>query len=102
MARWCYRPCKIVHENGEETWDIRAFYYNDDQTPRGWSQDAVYAFGETLEELKSDIERMVADINTKEPLVLYVYACKECKEKDARMEKDRDICDDCLDKQLGE
>lgn len=99
MGRWCYRPCKMIHENGEEIWDIRSFYYGGDGSPVGWSAEASCPCGETLEELKSDIEKMLSGVETKDPLILHVYVCKECNEKDAHFDKTKELCNECLAKQ---
>jgi hypothetical protein len=98
MSKWCYIPCKIIHEDDTETWDIRTYYINEDEKVVGWSSSAIYAFGETIEELKSDLDRMVNDVNKHSPLILYAYTCTSCGEKDARTEKDRNMCDECLGK----
>lgn len=102
MANWHYRPCKIVHEDGSEIWDIRSFYYDEEGTPRGWSQNSAYPFGETLEELKSDLSKMFEDLARREVLTLYVYTCDTCGESDARTEKERTTCHDCLHKETNE
>lgn len=102
MASWHYRPCRIVHQDGTETWDIRSFYYDEEGTPRGWSQHSSYPFGETCEELKSDLNKMLEDVNNRQLLTLYVYTCSECGESDARTEKDRTTCPLCLSKATNE
>lgn len=99
MASWNYKPCRIIHENGEETWDIRSFYIQDDGSMRGWSSQPMYPFGETVEELKNDLTRMMNDVMSEEPLVLYAYTCTHCKQTDAQLDKGRLSCDQCLAKQ---
>jgi hypothetical protein len=102
MSSWHYRPCKIVHEDGSETWDIRSFYYDDEGDPRGWSQHCSYPFGETLEELKNDLQKMLDDAGNRKVLTLYVYTCTGCGEPDARTEKERTLCQSCLPKETIE
>jgi uncharacterized protein YifE (UPF0438 family) len=102
MANWHYRPCKIVHEDGSESWDVRSFYYDDEGTPRGWSQHCSYPYGDTLEQLKNDLQKMMEDVATRNVLTLYIYTCTECGESDARTEKERTICPMCLSKEKSE
>lgn len=102
MSRWVYRPCKIVHPDGNETWDIRSFYYDEQERPRGWSQQSSYPFGESLSELKEDLKKMIEGVLFEKQLTLYVYKCTECGETDARTEKERTVCPTCLKEENNE
>lgn len=90
---WQYRPCKIVHKDGTFHFDIRAFYTL--ESGGAWSAEAQNASGETLKELKSDLFKMTEGVQKNELLILYVYTCEDCKEDDARTEKDRTKCKEC-------
>lgn len=93
---WHYRPCRIINPiDGTEHWDIREYYYGS-ETVNGWSANSARPIGDTQEELKSSLQMMIDDITRREVLTLYVYTCEKCKQEDARTEKDRTICEECL------
>lgn len=94
MNRFEYIPCRIVHEDGTEHFDVRSFHYDAAGTPLGWSVEASRPGGETVEQLKNDIRLMSEGIE-KTPLVLFVYTCEKCAAKDARTEQGRKICKAC-------
>lgn len=47
-------------ELDEELYSIREVHYDEDDNIIGWTVDAMDPFGNTLEELKADIQRMLA------------------------------------------
>ncbi len=62
MTHWNHRVVHRVHKHekfGEEhVYAIHEAYYNDDGLVEGITQDPVEPWGETLEELKSSLQRM--------------------------------------------
>ena len=59
MSYWNYRVFK--EKIGKEVqYSIREAYYDDKQTtPNGWTKDAIPAVGESLKELKRDLDWML-------------------------------------------
>ena len=56
---WNHRVMKSTH--GEETiYTIREVYYDHDGSIEGWTADAVAPQGETPEELREELARMIA------------------------------------------
>lgn len=61
---WSYRVVRSTDPNtGETACRIYEVYYNDQEEISAITQDPVIPFGETLEELKRDLEHMLEDIN---------------------------------------
>lgn len=61
MSHWNYRLCKSTyHGDGYEevTIDIREVYYNDDGSIWAVTENAVGIVGETVDEVKSALEKM--------------------------------------------
>ena len=55
---WNYRVVKSVI-NGEESYAIHEAYYNEDGEPKSITVDSIAAYGDSAEELKLDLERML-------------------------------------------
>lgn len=53
---WNYRVAEETH-GGVKVYTIREFYYIGDKT--GWTATDIAPYGETPEELKTDLERML-------------------------------------------
>lgn len=90
---WHYKPTKIVYPDGSETWEIREFYESDGGD--GWTADAVSPFGESLEELRRTLQMMLADVDRREPLMLYGYTCEKCGKLRTQRVRPQKVCDDC-------
>ena len=58
--RWNHRAMRTVHDNGEVAYSIREVFYDDDGTIEGWTAEAMDPHGETLDELRADLVRMLA------------------------------------------
>lgn len=59
---WDYRVVKTI-SNGEEYYSIHEAYYNEEDQASSITEDPVEAFGNSLEELKLDLERMLEALN---------------------------------------
>lgn len=92
---WHFRPCRIIHPDGTEHWDVRSYYYGN-ETANGWSAESSRPVGDTKDELTSEIQTMLDDVKRRDVLTLYVYTCEKCGQEDARTEKDRTLCEECL------
>lgn len=60
---WNYRVIKTII-GGEESYGIHEVYYDEQGKPKMYSKDPVPAYGETLLELKEDMERLLKAFNT--------------------------------------
>ncbi len=63
---WEYRVIKDSHESEDDFYiyySIREVYYNKKNEINGWSSNSIEPMGETLEELKSDLDHMVKALN---------------------------------------
>ena len=58
--RWNHRAMRTVHDNGEVAYSIREVFYDDDGTIEGWTAEPMDPHGETLDELRADLVRMLA------------------------------------------
>lgn len=59
MSYWNYRIMRRYHEESEtETFHIHEVYYSDDHKIEAWTASEIAPMGETLSELKEDIEFM--------------------------------------------
>lgn len=59
---WNYRIVKLTNpENGKVGYAIHEAYYNDSGEIHNITQEAIAAFGETPEELITDLENMLED-----------------------------------------
>jgi hypothetical protein len=57
MSTWNYRVLKKTDQKtGETTYAIHEVYYDDTGKPDGCTKNSVAPMGETLEELKRDME----------------------------------------------
>ena len=60
MSHWNYRVMRRQYKNDDDpVYTIHEVYYNDNGDVEGHTQDAVYAYGNTAEELKADLELML-------------------------------------------
>ena len=66
MGHWNYRAAKHKSKVTDEVWiSIHEVYYLDDGSIHSWSEEAQAAYGETVEELLADLERMRAAVMDK-------------------------------------
>jgi len=57
MSYWNYRIIRKYHkESDTDTFHVHEVYYNDENQIEGWTESACAPMGETLSELKEDIE----------------------------------------------
>jgi hypothetical protein len=57
MPHWNYRIIRKYHEESDSsTYQIHEVYYNDDDIIEGWTQSPVEPIGESLAELRNDIQ----------------------------------------------
>ena len=59
MMGWNYRLVRHTAEQGQVWFEIHECYYNKDGTISAWTEDPCHPSGETVEELRSDLERMM-------------------------------------------
>jgi len=59
MGTWNYRVIKHQPEKGHVYYAVHEVYYNDDKSMNGHTENAIWPVGETIEELRSDINRML-------------------------------------------
>lgn len=59
MGTWNYRVLKHTPEKGHTYYAIHEVYYADDGATNGHTENAVWPVGETIEELRADINRML-------------------------------------------
>ena len=60
MGTWNYRVIKHQPEKGHVVlYAVHEVYYNDDGSTNGHTENAIWPVGETIEELRSDINRML-------------------------------------------
>jgi hypothetical protein len=50
----------ITHTEYGDWLDIRETYYNEEGNVEGWTMDAIAPGGETIEELRNELQRMLA------------------------------------------
>lgn len=57
MTTWNYR---VTHYevDGESVYGIREVYYGEHGTVQGWSQSSMAPHGDTLDELREDVDHM--------------------------------------------
>ena len=69
MKHWNYRIFKQPGaEGGEDFYTMREVYYTDD-TPESYTAEPAYPSGTTIHELRASVERMLADIKKKAPVL---------------------------------
>ena len=61
MSTWNYRVVKSTNEHGETWYQVHEAFYNDNGDLALITKDPVSPAGESLEELKLDLERMIED-----------------------------------------
>jgi hypothetical protein len=59
MGTWNYRVFKNTSETDHVYYAVHEVYYSDDGTMNGRTESAVWPTGQTVEELRSDIMRML-------------------------------------------
>lgn len=63
MSYWNYRVFKTVHTlhdgSTEEVFTIREAFYSDDDRVEGWTAEPCHPQGETLDEIRQDLEWML-------------------------------------------
>lgn len=59
MTKWNYRIMRHTDAFGRQFFAIHEAYYNDHGEVGAWTEEAVGAYGETLEELRDDLEKMI-------------------------------------------
>lgn len=59
MMTWNHRVMRGV-AYGETFFSIREVFYDDDGTVQNWTADPIDPYGETLDELKTCLEQMLA------------------------------------------
>lgn len=69
---WNYRVIRKEHESGDVTFQIHEVYYDDEGAIETWTANSVYPSGESLSELREDIEHFLAALD--EPVL------EECQE----------------------
>ncbi|MCA1782025.1 MAG: hypothetical protein LC679_07580 [Intrasporangiaceae bacterium] len=61
---WNHRVMRKTHDTGEVAYSIREVFYESDGEDAGkiigWTADAMDPHGETLDELRADLARMLA------------------------------------------
>jgi hypothetical protein len=92
--KWNYRPCKVVYKEGVN-WEIKEVYYDDEGKVGSWSEDAARPIGDTPEELKADLRRMMDDVTNRDTLTIYVYFCDKCGAKNQDLEGKKHLCSNC-------
>lgn len=61
MAYWNYRTMKRTDTFGVPYYTIHEVYYNDESgQPDGWTEMPVYPMGSTIEDLRAELEQMLA------------------------------------------
>jgi len=58
MTHWNHR---VMHRkvSGEDWYEIHEVYYDNYNKPDGWTKESVAPGGETIEELKEELHRMI-------------------------------------------
>jgi hypothetical protein len=56
---WNYRVIKSHLPNGEEEFGIHEVYYDENGNPSMTTERAIAAYGETLDELRADVQRQL-------------------------------------------
>ena len=59
---WNYRVIKHTTDD-VIYYGIHEVYYDDKQEPSSYSEDSIAPYGQTLEEIKSDLEKMVTALS---------------------------------------
>ena len=70
MSTWNYRVLERKDKKtGEKTYAIHEVYYNENGNPDGCTKNSIAPMGESLEELKGDIEYYLRAL--KKPVLVY-------------------------------
>ena len=56
---WNYRVMRFTYSNGTSYFAVHEVYYDKDGAPNAYSAGACEPYGESLEELKSDMSMML-------------------------------------------
>ncbi len=59
MSHWNHRVMHKLESDGSHSYTIHEVYYDVDGAVTGWTENGIAPYGETLEELRSDLKRMV-------------------------------------------
>lgn len=60
MSHWNYRVIRKYHEESDSsTYQIHEVYYDDENMIEGWTQSPVEPMGESLAELRNDIQYFI-------------------------------------------
>jgi hypothetical protein len=60
MSHWNYRVIRKYHkESDSNTYQIHEVYYDDEHKIEGWTQSPVGPMGESLAELRNDIQHFI-------------------------------------------
>jgi hypothetical protein len=78
MSHWNYRVLRKVH-NGEEYFSIHEVFYDKNNNPNACSVEPVSAHGDTVWELKKDLELMIQALDKQ--VLDYDFFEKLSKEK---------------------
>jgi hypothetical protein len=62
MSTWNYRVIKSTNDDGETLYQIHEAFYNDSGELSLITENPVSPCGETLDELKRDLDRMIEDL----------------------------------------
>lgn len=73
---WNHRVMRRTHsfksdgkEYSEDCYEIHEVYYDDNDNIEGFTEDAIAPCGETIEELREELQRMLDCLD--EPLLIY-------------------------------
>ena len=57
MAHWNHRVIKIMHSNGQDEYQIREVYYNEDGSIFGHTESPEEVFGGSVDDLRQILSR---------------------------------------------
>lgn len=61
---WNYRVTKRLDAAwGDEWYEIREVYYGDDEQVQGWTQNPIPVCGESVDEVRECLERMLESLD---------------------------------------
>ena len=63
MIKWNYRLMRHTDAFGREYYAIHEAYYNDVGEVTAWTDDAASPMGQTLEEVREELDRMLRAID---------------------------------------
>jgi hypothetical protein len=56
---WNHRVFRVAHENGEVGYGFRETFYAEDGHVEGWTENDIAPYGESPDELRTCLERMI-------------------------------------------